>query len=107
MPRSRASQADRELIAYAASRGCTVTARQIERWRERALLPSNLRRGLGRGSTSEPTPGAHELVVWLAEQARPGRRPGDLALGAFGAGMAVPEAAVRAAFVAATNRAGL
>ncbi len=104
MPRSGVSQADRELIAYAASRGFTVTARQIERWRERALLLPNIRRGLGRGSTSEPAPGSHELVVWLARHARPGRRPSDLALLAFGAGLAVPEAAVRVAFVGAANR---
>jgi hypothetical protein len=104
MPRSRVSQADQRLIAYAAGRGRTVTARQLERWRERALLARNVRRGLGRGSTSTPAPGSDELVVWLADHARPGRRPSDLALLAFGAGLAVPEATVRAAFVAAVNR---
>jgi hypothetical protein len=106
MPRPRVSQADEKLIASAASRGFTVTARRIERWREQRLLPPNSRRflGRGRGSTSEPAPGAAELVVWLAEHARPGRRPSDLALLAFGAGLAVPEAGVRAAFVGAANR---
>jgi hypothetical protein len=43
-------------------------------------------------------------VAWLAVHARPGRRPSDLALLAFGAGLAVPEVAVRAAFVNAINR---
>ena len=56
---------------------------------------------------SEPAPGAVELVVWLAGHAGPGRRPGDLALLAFGEGLAVPEAGVRGAFVGAANRAEL
>jgi hypothetical protein len=34
----------------------------------------------------------------LAANARPGRRPADLALLAFAAGLAVPEATARAAF---------
>jgi hypothetical protein len=109
MPRSRVSQADERLIAFAASRGFVVTARRLERWREQRLLPPNRRRflGRGRGSTSEPAPGAVELVVWLAGHAGPGRRPGDLALLAFGEGLAVPEAGVRGAFVGAANRAEL
>jgi len=53
---------------------------------------------------SEPAPGAHDLVLWLAEHARPGKRPDDLAVLAFGAGLAVPENTVRAAFVEAATR---
>jgi hypothetical protein len=106
MPRSAASKADRRLIAYADRHGAVVTARQLERWRAAGLLAPNIPRGLGRGrgSTSEPPPGAAELVIWLARDARPGRRPGDLALLAFAAGLAVPEDTVRAAFARAVTR---
>jgi hypothetical protein len=105
MPRSAASEADRQLIADAARHGTVVTARQLERWRARGLLAPNIRRplGRGRGSTSEPPPGAAELVAWLATNARPGRRPADLALLAFAAGLAVPEDTVRAAFAGAVT----
>ena len=105
MPRSPASQADQQLIAGAARHGATVTARQLERWRGSGLLAANIRSypGRGRGSTSEPPPGAAGLVVWLAGNARPGRRPGDLALLAFAEGLAVPEDTVRAAFAAAVT----
>jgi hypothetical protein len=100
MPRSPVSRADEQLIADAARHGATVTARQLERWRASGLLASNIRSypGRGRGSTSEPPPGGAGLVVWLAANARPGRRPGDLALLAFAEGLAVPEDTVRAAF---------
>ena len=103
MPRSAASEADRQLIADAGRRGAVVTVRQLERRRAAGLLAPNIRRALGRGrgSTSQPPPGAAELVTWLAANARPGRRPGDLALLAFAAGMAVPEDTVRVAFARA------
>jgi hypothetical protein len=42
--------------------------------------------------------------MWLAAHAGPGKRPRDLALLAFGAGHAVPEATVRAAFTAAIDK---
>ena len=105
MPRSPASEADQQLIADAARHGATVTARQLERWRASGLLAPNIRRypGRGRGSMSEPPPGGTGLVVWLAANARPGRRPGDLALLAFAEGLAVPEDTVRAAFAAAVT----
>jgi hypothetical protein len=41
--------------------------------------------------------------VWLGTHARPGRRPGDLALEAFGAGLPIPEPTVRAAWIAAST----
>jgi hypothetical protein len=41
--------------------------------------------------------------VWLAQNARPGRRPGDLALLGFADGLPVPEATVRAAFADAVS----
>jgi hypothetical protein len=102
MPRSTVSASDQQLIDHAAQSGLAVTARQLERWRARGLLPPNIRRwhGRGRGSTSEPPEGSAELVVWLARNARPGRRPGDLALLAFAEGLPVPEGTVRAAFAA-------
>jgi len=103
MPRATASEADQQLIAHAARHGATATARQLERWRAAGLLEPNIRHypGRGRGSTSEPPPGAADLVVWLAGNERPGRRPGDLALLAFAEGLAVPEDTVRAAFASA------
>jgi hypothetical protein len=105
MPRSPASEADRHLIAAAARHGAAVTARQLERWRASGLLAPNVRSypGRGRGSTSEPPPGAAELAVWLAANARPGRRPGDLALLAFAEGLTVPEDTVRTAFAGAVT----
>jgi len=42
-------------------------------------------------------------VAWLAGNARPGRRPGDLALLAFAAGLAVPEDTVRTSFADAVT----
>ncbi|MEU5691829.1 hypothetical protein [Actinosynnema sp. NPDC020468] len=100
MPRSAPSSADHALIASAAARGVEVTARQVERWRERGLVAPNRRRGLGRGrgSSSEPVAGTLELVVWLATHTAPGNRPHHLALRAFGENLAVPERTVRAAF---------
>jgi hypothetical protein len=109
MPRTPASTADQELIAYAARQGVRVSARQLERWRALGLLPPNTRKALGRGkgSISVPAPGAAELVAWLGRHARPGRRPGDLALSAFGEGLAVPEATVRTVFAAVATSIGL
>jgi hypothetical protein len=106
MPRSTVSEADQQLIADATRHSVAVTARQLERWRARGLLAPNTRRplGRGRGSTSEPPAGAAELVAWLAGNARPGRRPSDLALLAFAAGLAVPEDTVRVAFADAVAR---
>lgn len=103
MPRTPASPADEQLISRAALHGAVVTHRQLERWRAAGLLAPNVRRplGRGRGSTSQPPPGADELVTWLAAHVRPGRRPGDLALLAFSDGLAVPETTVRDAFIGA------
>src|SRR5947207_9253500 len=105
MPRSTASAADQQLIADASRHGAVVTASQLERWRTAGLLAPNIRRALGRGrgSTSEPPPGAAELVTWLAGNARSGRRPGDLALLTFADGLAVPGDTVRAAFAAVVD----
>lgn len=106
MPRSTPSEADQRLIADAAQHGVVVTARQLERWRAAGLLAPNVRRplGRGRGSKSELPPDAAQLVIWLARNARRGRRPGDLALLAFAAELAVPEDTVRAAFADAVTR---
>lgn len=105
MARSTAGEADRQLIEHAARTGADVSARDLERWRASGLLPPNARRGLGRGrgSSSEPPPEADELVVWLAGNARRGRRPRDLALQAFAGGLAVPEGTVRASIADAIS----
>ncbi|GAB1646853.1 hypothetical protein [Krasilnikovia sp. MM14-A1259] len=106
MPRKTSSPADEDLLAAARAQGAVVSATQLERWRSAVLLPRNVTRSLGRGrgSTSIAPDGALELVVWLAEHARPGRRPHDLAVHAFGDGFAVPETTVRAAWRAAVQR---
>lgn len=82
-----------------------MSARQLERWRADGLLQTNevQKLGRGRGSTSTPPPQAYEMVVWLGRHAGPGKRPGDLALMAFGEGMPVPEATVRKAFADAVK----
>lgn len=105
MPRTPPSPADRELIAHAAAVGVEVSGDRLEHWRRVGLLPPNERRSLGRGrgSASRLAPGAAELVVWLAHNARRGRRPADLALIAFGQDLAVPHAAVREAFAGAAS----
>jgi hypothetical protein len=105
MPRSTPSEADQQLIEYARQHGASVTGRQLERWRGSGLLPRNIPGypGRGRGSTSVPPPGAAELAAWLAANQRPGRRPTDIALLAFAAGLAVPEDTVRSAFTAAID----
>ncbi|MEV0811113.1 hypothetical protein [Micromonospora sp. NPDC050200] len=106
MARKPTSPADEVLLAAARARSSTVTATQLERWRGAGLLPRNVTRSLGRGrgSTSAPADGVVDLVVWLAQHARPGRRPHDLALHAFGEGLAVPEPTVRAAWRASVQR---
>lgn len=105
MPRTPASPADQQLVAHAAAHGHEITARQVERWRGHGLLPPNIRSrpGRGRGSGSRVAEESFELVVWLAEHAGPGRRPHSLALDAFAAGLAVPDATVRAAFANAID----
>ncbi|MFF4771895.1 hypothetical protein ACFY05_03460 [Microtetraspora fusca] len=105
MPRTPPSPADHALLNHAASQGVTVSARRLERWRANGLLPPNQVRtlGQGRGSTSTPPPQALEMVVWLGQHAGPGKRPGDLALMAFGAGLPVPEATVRKGFAEAAK----
>lgn len=102
-----ASPVDVALAAHASAHGGPADARQVERWRQAGLLPPNERRSTGRGSTSTAAAGALELVVWLSQNARRGRRPFDLALQAFGQGLLVPEATVRRAFAAAIERAHL
>lgn len=94
------------LIDHADAAGVRVTASQLERWRAGGLLPRNTQRplGRGRGSTSVPAPGAAELVQFLGREARAGRRPHDLALRAFDAGLSVPDSAVRAALAATISR---
>jgi hypothetical protein len=43
------------------------------------------------------------LLVWLSAHARPGRRPDDLALEAFGGGLPIPEPTVRRAWLTAAT----
>jgi hypothetical protein len=104
MTRGAPSAADQALIAHAAAHGFpSVTPTKLERWRSAVLLPGNQRTYSGRGSSSAPPPEAFEMVLWLARNESPGRRPNDLALLAFADGLPVPEPAVRKAFAAAID----
>ena len=106
MVRKPPSPADEALLNAASQRGLRVTATQLERWRAAGLLPPNARQrpGRGQGSSSTPAPDAVELVVWLAQHARPGQRPSSLALRAFAEELPVPEPTVRKAWRAAIRR---
>ncbi|GLI00952.1 hypothetical protein [Phytohabitans aurantiacus] len=105
MVRKQPSKADAALIAAAGERGAVPTPTQLERWRAAGLLFRNEQHGAGkgRGSVSTVPAEALDLVVWLSAHARPGRRPTDLALEAFGAGLPVPESTVRGAWLAAAT----
>ncbi|MEV4123155.1 hypothetical protein [Micromonospora sp. NPDC049645] len=105
MVRKQPSAADTALMAAAGARGAAPTPTQFERWRAAGLLPRNEQHGAGQGRGSVSTVPAEsvDLVVWLSAHARPGRRPGDLALEAFGAGLPIPEPAVRTAWLAAVT----
>ncbi|WP_432830541.1 hypothetical protein [Dactylosporangium sp. CA-092794] len=106
MPRKPASRADEQLLDAARLRNAPTTITKLERWRAAGLVPPNLIRSLGRGrgTTSTAHRDALDLVVWLVQHARPGRRPHDLALKAFGDGLPVPLTTVRAAWRAAVHR---
>lgn len=103
MVRTPPSAADQLLLQLAAERGQKVSGRQLERWRAQPnpLLSANARTFPGQptgGSTSTADPALVDLVVWLGQHSRPGTDPLYLALGAFGAGLPVPEGTVREAF---------
>ncbi|MEV7581685.1 hypothetical protein [Streptomyces erythrochromogenes] len=97
------SPADQLLIGHAFRHGFTVTAKMLEVWRSRRLLPGNISGGglgRGKGSTSRPAPESFDLVLGLARHGGRGKRPHDVALLLFGEGLPVPEQTVRAAFTA-------
>ncbi|MFD9078164.1 hypothetical protein [Streptomyces erythrochromogenes] len=100
------SAADQLLIDHAHRHGSTVTAKMLEGWRSRRLLPGNVPGGglgRGRGSTSTPAPESLDLVLGLARHAGRGKRPNDVALLLFDEELPVPEQTVRAAFTAAVD----
>ncbi|MFG3053303.1 hypothetical protein ACGFZP_20435 [Kitasatospora sp. NPDC048239] len=85
-----------------------MSARHLERWRSRPypLLPSKQLNYPGRpvgGSSSTADDRLVDLVVWLVCNRRPGADRAYLALRAFGAGLPVPEEAVRDAFIRAAQ----
>ncbi|MFB7609925.1 hypothetical protein [Streptomyces gardneri] len=100
------SAADQLLIDHAHRHGFTVTAKMLEVWRSRGLLPGNVPGGglgRGKGSTSSPAPESFDLVLGLARHAGRGKRPTDVALLLFDEALPVPEQTVRAAFTAAVD----
>lgn len=72
-----------------ASRGLSITATQLERWRSQGYLPRHVRRGLGRGagSRSEPVAGLHDYVEGLGRRAGQGRSTDEAVLSLFMAGL--------------------
>ncbi|WP_053686849.1 hypothetical protein [Streptomyces sp. IGB124] len=100
------SRADQLLIDHAYRHGFTVTAKMLEVWRSRRLLPGNISGGglgRGKGSTSRPALESFDLVLGLARHGGRGKRPHDVALLLFGEGLPVPEQTVRAALSAAVE----
>ncbi|MFC8176694.1 hypothetical protein [Streptomyces sp. NPDC057325] len=100
------SAADQLLLDHAHRHGFTVTAKMLEIWRSRRLLPGNVPGGglgRGKGSTSTPEPESFDLVLGLARHAGRGKRPADVALLLFDEELPVPEQTVRAAFTAAVD----
>ncbi|TMR22474.1 hypothetical protein ETD86_11545 [Nonomuraea turkmeniaca] len=73
MPRRGPSRADREVTAALAERDLRCSPAQLERWRHVGLLPTNTRRGAGRGSASTLEPETVEIAAALARHARQGR----------------------------------
>lgn len=92
MPRTQPSRTDQELIRALASRGVSITATQLERWRSKSYLPRHLRQGLGRGagSRSAPVAGLHDYVESLALRAGQGRSTDEAVLALFMAGLLQP-----------------
>lgn len=101
------SAADQLLLDHAHRHGYNdVTAKMLEVWRSRRLLPGNISGGglgRGKGSTSKPAPESFDLVLGLARHGGRGKRPNDVALLLFGEGLQVPEQTIRAAFIAAVD----
>ncbi|WP_406739590.1 hypothetical protein OG365_41310 (plasmid) [Streptomyces sp. NBC_00853] len=100
------SAADQLLLDHAYRHGFTVTAKMLEVWRSRGLLPGNVPDGglgRGKGSTSSPAPESFDLVLGLVRHAGRGKRPTDVALLLFDEELPVPEQTVRAAFTAAVG----
>ncbi|MFE6848703.1 hypothetical protein [Streptomyces sp. NPDC057686] len=106
MSTDTSSAADQLLIDHAYRHGFTVTAKMLEVWRSRRLLPGNVPGGglgRGKGSTSAPAPESFNLVLGLARHAGRGKHPNDVALLLFDEKLPVPEQTVRAVFTAAVD----
>ncbi|QZZ24920.1 hypothetical protein [Streptomyces sp. ST1015] len=85
-------------MKHARTQGYAVSASQLERWRQRGLLPQPTRVYRGRHGTASVYPdGTSDLVCALARHSTPGRRSDDLALLAFFDGAHVPETALKLA----------
>jgi hypothetical protein len=73
VPRGRISPADQALIAELDERGLPVTRYQLERWRQRGLLPRPLVSHHARGTQTELTADSVEIATALADFSRRGR----------------------------------
>jgi hypothetical protein len=99
MPR-RTSQADETVIAAAAAAGVTLTARQLERWRQAGWIehPERHYPGRGQGSTSAYAGEAIAQAIALGEAVRRRYPLYKAVLDLFAACKPVSEAALRRAF---------
>jgi hypothetical protein len=96
----RASQADQTVIAAAAGAGVTLTARQLERWRQAGWIEHPERRFLGRGRGSHSVYAAEAIAqaIALGEAVRRRYPLYKAVLDLFAAHQPVSEAALRLAF---------
>lgn len=102
----RGSRADIELVAALRSRGVTVSARQLDRWRGAGLMLPSVRRGLGQGhgSRSSHAPGAVRRAAEIVGILEKHRSLDAVAMVLYLRGRDVSEAVARRAFVGYLDR---
>lgn len=94
------SKAYRQVIAAAATRGATVTARQLERWRQLDAIPETDREwpGRGHGSRSTYTDDEIDYILGFAGRFRRGIPASYVVLWLFRDDFAVPDSCLRFAY---------
>ncbi|MEV7925458.1 hypothetical protein [Kitasatospora sp. NPDC088779] len=98
MSRTEPSRADRELMQQAAADGHPISATQLERWRNRGLMPRSQQLRRARSGSERVYPaGTEALVRSLARHSAWGRSHHTVALLAYFDNAAVPEVALRTA----------
>jgi len=101
----RYSRAVRGLAAAATRCGIQVSPREIERWRQRQLVPQPERTYPGHGSLAIYPDGAAKQVAEVAKLLDSGWKLDDVAVGLFVRGYDLDEETVKLAFKAHAERA--